>query len=129
MSRKYDHLWLRLMAHIDEPENEQACWEWNGNITGSGYGSFQVRVPGKPTPRKRYAHREIEHVLRGSNEFDLDDDPLGPILVVERPRLDPDDETIEHQCGNRRCCNPDHWIIVSRAKNTSLAWERNRGHG
>lgn len=120
----YNTLWERLMAQIGEPENEQACWPWEGNVTNAGYGSLQVRVPGKATPRKRYAHREIEHVLRDANEFDLDDDPFGPILVVERPRMHPDDETIEHMCANRRCGNPDHWIVVTRARNTQLMNER-----
>jgi hypothetical protein len=108
------------MAHVIEPLNEQSCWWWGGSVTNRGYGGLQIRVNG--TPIKHYAHREVAHVLRGYNEFDLDDDPLGPILIVERPRMDPDEETIEHLCGNRLCENPDHHIELTRTENSAARW-------
>jgi hypothetical protein len=29
------------------------------------------------------------------------------------------DETIDHQCWCQSCACPDHWVVVTRAKNTS----------
>jgi hypothetical protein len=68
----------------------------------------------------------MEEVFRGDNEFDLDDDPLGPIFYVERPDLEYD-ETIDHLCMNKRCVNPDHWTDpVTRAENTRLMQQRRK---
>jgi cold shock CspA family protein len=124
---KYDSLFTRLIANTAEPENDQACWLWTGKTDRKGYGFITKRVPGKRSPANRRAHREMEELMRGQyNEFDLDDDPLGPILLVERPPLDPDDETIDHLCYTCRCGNPDHWRIVTRVENTNERNERYR---
>ena len=43
---------------------------------------------------------------------------LGP--TVKSDTLHPDDETIDHHCCYRRCINPDHWQVVTRAQNTAI---------
>jgi hypothetical protein len=123
MNRKYDTLFERLVANTEEPENERACWNWKGARLPKGYGRVNMRdEAGKHRPR--YAHREMEHCMRGENEFDLDDDPLGPIFYVPRPRLG-SEETLDHLCYNPGCANPDHWEEpVSRAENTLRAHQR-----
>ncbi len=120
---KYPDLFTRLVAQTVEPENDRSCWLASGKMDKSGYVFITKRVPEKPFPVNRRGHREIEEITRGRyNEFDLDDDPLGPILLVERPSLDRDDQTINHHCYVRRCWNPDHFSLMTRVENTQ---ERN----
>lgn len=123
----YDSLFTRLIANTAEPENDQACWLWTGKTDRKGYGFITKRVPGKRSPSNRRAHREMEELMRGQyNEFDLDDDPFGPILLVERPALDPDDETIDHLCYTPGCIHPDHHRPLTRVENTNERNERYR---
>jgi cold shock CspA family protein len=125
---KYDSLFTRLIANTAEPENDQACWPWMGKTDRKGYGFITKRVPEKAHPVNRRAHREMELLVRGQyNEFDLDDDPFGPILMVERPDMDPDDETIDHLCYTPGCINPDHHRPLTRVENTNERNERYRG--
>lgn len=124
---KYDSLFTRLIANTAEPENDRACWLWDGKLDHKGYGMVTKRVPEKPHPVNRLAHREMEVLTRGQyNEFDMDEDPFGPILLVERPALDPDAETVDHMCYTRRCINPDHHRLLSRIENTNDRNERYR---
>ena len=119
----YPDLFTRLVANTEDPESNTGCWEWTGNTNNAGYGRYTVYVGGGKV-EKRFGHRAMEEVMRGDNEFDLDDDPFGPILVVPRPSLGYD-ETIDHLCCFRRCINPDHWIgTVSRSENTKLMHQR-----
>lgn len=129
---KYGSLYERLVANSEKPDdqNENGCWVWTGNRHNSNYGTLQVRIPGRPNPSKVYAHRTMEQVMR-DNAAQLaadmaEPDPwlLGP--TVKAPPLHPDDETIDHLCYLRRCCNPDHWSPVSRARNTALMQERKK---
>lgn len=114
---KYPTLFERLVANTAEPASSIDCWTWTGERSNR-YGKLSMRRDGRHV--KCWAHREMEHAVRGCNEFDLDDDPLGPILVVERPRLDTD-ETIDHLCGNTYCTNPDHWgEPIPNAENARL---------
>lgn len=48
---------------------------------------------------------------------------LGP--PVGAPPLKWDD-TIDHECCFRRCINPDHWNVVTRAQNTRNMTVRRR---
>lgn len=126
MNQKYGSLFERLVANSAEPDSPTGCWIWTGQSCGhhGQYGKLTMRIDGKHC--KVWSHREMEHCMRGVNEFDLDDDPLGPILIVERPRLT-EDETIDHLCGNTLCINPDHWAEpISRVLNSKLRWERRR---
>jgi len=122
---KYPDLFTRLISKTAEPESSTGCWLAEGTCDPKGYVMITKRVPGKPFPVKHRGHREIEQIVRGQyNEFDLDDDPLGPILMVERPALDRDEETIDHLCYVRRCWNPDHFNTETRARNTALMQQR-----
>lgn len=44
--RRYDNLWLRLMANTADPDNEQSCWIWAAKRDRGGYGRVNVYVPG-----------------------------------------------------------------------------------
>lgn len=120
---KYQTRYERLLANSAEPETENGCWLWTSKLHNSNYGTLTHRVPGRSTPKRVYAHREMERVLM-QNVLQLaadlaEPDPfkLGP--KIELPSLDPDRETIDHLCYWRRCVNPDHWEVVSRSENTS----------
>lgn len=120
-------LYERLCANSHDVPADQlegtGCWPWAGNRHTKGYGRLSQRVEHKSYPVKLYAHRCVLEELRGYNEFDLDDDPLGPIFYVKRPALD-SDETPDHLCGNAWCWNPDHLEIVTRAENSRRRWQR-----
>jgi hypothetical protein len=126
---RYDSLFTRLVAQTEIPDEQlesTGCWLADGKMDRSGYVFITKREPGKRSPVNRRGHREMETIMRGANEFDMDDDPLGPILVVERPALCREDETIEHLCYNRRCWNPDHHTTMTRVENTRSMLERTR---
>lgn len=127
---KYASMYERLIANSEKPDdqNENGCWLWTGATHHCGYGRLAKRCEHKPHPVMALAHREMEHQLRGANEFDLDDDPLGPIIWIPRPDLETD-ETLDHLCFTEGCINPDHWEVVSRAENSSRMQGRRRGHG
>lgn len=70
------------------------CWIWQAAVTSRGYGSVGYRG------RVWSVHRLVYVLTRG------------PI---------PDDMTIDHLCHNKRCANPDHLEVVTRAENTRRA--------
>lgn len=121
---KYPDLYSRLVANTHEPESPDGCWLWKGNVDDDGYGRLTMRVCGKH--KKVRAIRLMVQVMRGANEFDMDDDPLGPIFVVEKPALDPDEETVDHTCLNTACVNPSHLELVTRSQNSKLRHQRKR---
>lgn len=88
---------------------EGECWLWTGAITPHGYGVFSIGP--KSAPRSIVAHRVAYEVL------------VGPI---------PDGAVLDHVCGNRACCRPEHLEPVTHAVNTQrkrtakLSWEKVR---
>lgn len=74
------------------------CWEWKGYVSSDGYGCLFRRAVGS-----RKAHRYAWELL------------VGDI---------PEGLTIDHLCLNKRCVNPDHMELVSRAVNVSRARQR-----
>lgn len=72
---------------------ETGCWEWQKEVTRSGYGRTRV----KGTNKKVMAHR-----FYYERKFGKIDDELEP----------------DHLCRNPRCCNPDHLEPVTRVENT-----------
>jgi hypothetical protein len=69
---------------------DTGCWVWQRARTKAGYG--QTYVDGK----KIYAHREYYEAYVAD---------IPPGLVID------------HLCGNRACCNPEHLEPVSFAEN------------
>ena len=110
---KYDSLYERLLANSTIPEGQSettGCWEWTGRTDGKRggeYGRMNVWRDGKV--KTVQPHREMEKIVAGKES------------------LHPDEETIEHLCGNTRCINPDHWILLTRAKNTAEARAKQEG--
>lgn len=81
-------------------DESSGCWVWDGKPTAAGYG--RTTVDGQEV----YAHRWswTEH--------------RGPI---------PPGHHVHHECGNRRCVNPDHLAVLSEAEHKGLHLaERNR---
>lgn len=72
------------------------CRNWTGYVGTSGYG--ELNVGGKKIAVHRYVFGEVHGEV-----------PAG--LVVD------------HNCRNRRCCNPDHLEAITNQENL------NRGHG
>lgn len=110
---KHRDLEARLMANSAVCE-ETGCWVWLGAVDKDGYGYICIRVKVKrgrevvSQPRGHRAHRVAYEELKG-------------VKLAE-------DDTLDHRCLNRRCINPGHMTVVTRAWNTRLAWARRRFH-
>ncbi len=76
------------------------CWEWTGCVRRTGYGVFH------PTPKQVAPHIWSYQYFKG------------PI---------PDGLTVDHQCRNRRCVNPDHLRLLTRGDNVLASPESNAG--
>ncbi len=120
---RYDNRYCRLVAN-QKPAPDQletGCWPWSGT-TYRGYGLLSVRVPGHAKPRSLWAHRAMElEFLTAAAQRAADDAVADPFMLgpTVPPATLPFDDTIDHQCWIRGCICPDHWTVVTRAKNTS----------
>jgi hypothetical protein len=84
----------RLLSKVDK--NPNGCWNWTG-ATSHGYGAIQM------WPLVKRAHRVMyEHLI-------------GPI---------PKGKLLRHTCDNKRCVNPDHLLIGTKADNGRDSVER-----
>lgn len=87
----------RIMSKAKE--SSAGCWEWQGAISGNGYGS--MRFQGKPS----VAHRVSFFVFTGV-------DPSGSLCC--------------HTCDNRKCVNPAHIFLGSHRDNMQDALAKGR---
>ena len=88
------------------------CWEWMGSVGGPGYGNWYCDLQG--FPKQGAAHRRAYALFFGH----------------------PGKLQVNHKCGNRKCCNPDHLYAGTQKQNyedmidhgTHIAPPVNRGN-
>ena len=93
-----DVLVARLMRRVTKT---RTCWIFNGCVNSRGYGSVGAGRKSKSV----LAHR---------------------LVVIARDGEIPGDMTVDHTCEVKRCVNPAHLQVVTRAENTSLRYTRTR---
>lgn len=90
----------RFWSKVDKSGGADACWEWMGGISKTGYGQF------KASGRTLGAHRVASCLGEGVDPY--------PLLAC-------------HKCDNRSCCRPDHLFAGTTKDN--LDDMRNKGRG
>lgn len=73
-----------------------SCWEWQGRIKETGYGTHGVGHASRSRPAHRFAYELL----------------VGPI---------PKGMHLDHLCNNRVCCNPFHLEPVTPLENVRRA--------
>jgi hypothetical protein len=82
----------RFWAKVDRRGPDE-CWPWLAYLNENGYGIFN----GPGTRGGVFKAHRFAYELT-----------IGPI---------PNDRTIDHECRNRRCCNPSHLRIATAKEN------------
>lgn len=90
-----DERFAQALPH--RPDN--ACWEWQGRMGGSGYGTIYIN--GREVPAHRFTYERM----------------VGPI---------PEGMILRHTCDNPPCCNPAHLIPGTNQDNIRDKVERGR---
>lgn len=101
-NQRDEQLRLRLEARR-EVDPVSACWNYQGCITGNGYGhmSFYGRV--------EYSHRVAAVLYLGHD--------------LRSPRV------VMHECDNPRCFNPEHLTVGTQKENMRRAADKGRMGG
>lgn len=109
MSRKStpDDFWARV--RVGAP-NE--CWEWQGALTSSGYGSLSWHG------QHVQAHRLAFALSGGAIALPTQFRAPGRAKTYRRFVL--------HRCDNRKCCNPAHLFLGSMRANQLDAYKKGR---
>lgn len=87
----------RMMKRVIK--RTDGCWIFTGCVNSKGYGCVGSGRKGKSV----LTHR---------------------LVVIARDGSVPDDMTIDHLCQVKRCVNPAHLEVVSRAENTRRRFVR-----
>jgi hypothetical protein len=97
---KYATTYERIMANVEQPKNELACWHWLGRLNTRNYPQMNMRVDGKH--KTVLVHRVMAKLVCGFDELA---EQFGG------------DVEVDHICHNTTCLNPDHLHVLPRLLN------------
>jgi hypothetical protein len=112
-ARRYDNLWLRLMANTADPDNEQSCWIWEAKRDRGGYGRVNVYVPGLGAVVILMSHIAAWCWLEARCESA--DDLYLAYLEFRSSGLE-----LDHRCVTPCCIRPDHLLPITGPENRAL---------
>lgn len=90
--------WFRFWLKVDIKDDIEECWNWTLYTTFGGYGYCRCD--------EIYAHRLAYLLSRGTIS---------------------DGFQVQHNCNNRRCCNPNHLELGDHVKNAQYMIQSGRG--